>query len=518
MNAIKKIWRMIQINYIFAKHGLDEVVLSIPFFAPIQFLAYLNPWNWYATKKRSRGVRLCEAFEELGPIFVKFGQVLSTRRDILPSDITDELAKLQDRVPPFSGEIARKTVEQIFEKPINEIFLEFDEIPLASASIAQVHSARLFNDHFVAVKILRPNIRQKIDADLSLMHIFARLAERYWKESRRLKPTTLVANFQKHLLDELDLQREAANASQLRRNFANSKIIYIPKIYWDYTRTEIMTLERIEGIPIGQIDVLRAKNVNLKKIAEHAVEVFFIQVFRDCFFHADMHPGNIFVDANDPENPRLIVLDFGIMGSLSDRDRRYLAENLMAFFHRDYALVAKLHIQSGWIPSDSCAEDFEMDIRAVCEPVFDRPVKSISCAQLLLRLFQTSERFNMEIQPQLVLLQKTLFNIEGLSRALYPDLDLWQTAKPCIENALKKQAGFKSLIRKLRFKAPYWIEKIPDLPETVYNVLCRLQEPVRQSPVVILNNQNKLYSFIFFLIGILVGGFGLFFVLDYFHF
>lgn len=505
MNFIKKVWRLIQINFILIKYGLDGVVLSIPFFAPIRFLGYLNPWTWYVAKQQSRGVRVREAFEELGPIFVKFGQALSTRRDLIPEDIADELSKLQDQVPPFSGEQAREVLEQTFEKPLGEIFLEFDEVPLASASIAQVHAARLFDGKAVAVKILRPNIKKRILSDLGLMHTLANLAERYWQEGRRLRAKELVANFEKHLLDELDLQLEAANAAQLRRNFEHSKILYIPEVYWDYTRTEVMTLERIEGIPIAQIETLRKHHVNFKKLAERVVEIFFTQVFRDCFFHADMHPGNIFVDATFPEDPRYIVLDFGIMGTLSVLDRRYLAENLMAFFQRDYYWVAQLHIQSGWIPSSTRAEEFEMAIRAVCEPIFDRPIGDISCAQLLLRLFQTGERFNMEIQPQLVLLQKTLFSIEGLGRYLYPQLDLWRTARPCIEKWLKEQMSVRTALRRLRRRAPYWVEKLPDMPQMLYEALVRLQPAPTVSSLPVVASPSTPRRFMYFGVGFLLG-------------
>lgn len=519
MNRVKKFWRVLQINYIFAKHGLDEVVLSIPFFAPLKFLAYLNPWNWAATKKRSRGVRVREAFEELGPIFVKFGQALSTRRDFLPNDVADELAKLQDKVPPFPGKQARQMVEKIFDKPLTSLFLSFDETPLASASVAQVHAARLFNGQQVAVKILRPNIEQKISYDLALMHILAGLADRYWKASRRFSPRTLVKNFERHLLDELDLQLEAANATQLKRNFANSTILYVPEVYWDYTRTQVMTLERIAGIPVAQVDALRAQNVNFKKLAERVVEIFFTQVFRDCFFHADMHPGNIFVDATNPENPGYIVLDFGIMGTLSDLDRRYLAENMMAFFHRDYHRVATLHVQSGWIPANTRVEEFEMAIRGVCEPVFDRPLKNISCAQLLLRLFQTGQRFNMEIQPQLVLLQKTLFNVEGLGRSLYPELDLWKTAQPCIEKWLKQQMSVRTMMHKIQNQAPYWMDKLPELPEMLYGVLSRLQplpSVPASAPQAPIPKSTWVRNLCFFIVGFLAGGWVLRLGFDYF--
>jgi ubiquinone biosynthesis protein len=504
IRTFKKFYRLAQINFILAKHGLDNVVLSIPMFAPIQFLAYFNPWNWYATKKRSRGVRIREAFEELGPIFVKFGQGLSSRRDLLPEDIADELAKLQDRVTPFPGAQARTMLEEIFQQPLENVFLEFEETPLASASIAQVHGARLFNGNAVVIKLLRPGIEKCICQDVALMQMLARLIERYCPRSRRFKPKTLVANFEKQLHYELDLQQEAANAAQLRRNFKHSTIFYVPEVYWNYTYTRAMTLERIEGIPIAQIETLKQNNVNLKKLAENIVEIFFTQVFRDCFFHADMHPGNIFVDASDPKNPRCLAVDFGIMGSLNASDRRYLAENLMAFFRRDYHLVAKLHLQSGWIPPQTSVEDFEMAIRSVCEPIFDRPLKDISFGQLLLRLFQTGQRFNMEVLPQLVLLQKTLISIEGLSRYLYPDLDLWETARPCVEKWLKEQMSLGTMLRKFKYQLPYWLEKLPDMPDMLYEILQRSPRnfvvPSAGASVVQSTRRG-----LFFLLGFVVG-------------
>lgn len=506
MNTAKKLWRIIHINFILIKHGLDSVVLSIPLFAPIQFMAYVNPWNWFGTHKRSRGVRIREALQELGPIFVKFGQALSTRRDLFPEDIANELAKLQDQVPPFPGTQARKMLEEIFQKPCSAIFLEFDETPLASASIAQVHAARLFTGEAVAVKILRPDIEKKIRQDVAVMHTLANLAVRYWRDSRRFKPQMLVTNFEKHLLSEIDLQQEAANAAQLRRNFQTSEILYVPKIYWDYTQTQVMTLELIQGIPIAQLEKLKQAHVDLKKLAERTVEIFFTQVFRDCFFHADMHPGNIFVDASDPQNPRCLALDFGIMGTLNVSDRRYLAENLMAFFRRDYHLVAVLHVRSGWVPPSTSVEEFEMAIRAVCEPMFDRPIKDISCAQLLLRLFQTGQRFNMEIQPQLVLLQKTLINVEGLGRYLYPELDLWQTVRPCVEKWLRKQMSLRTMLDKLKYQLPYWIEKLPDMPDMLYDALSKIQKnssvSVECSPVASVGFVGKLCLF---LTGVTVG-------------
>jgi len=505
MNAIKKFWRLTQINFTLMRHGLDDVVLSIPMFSSIRFVSWFNPWNWHTNKKRTRGVRVRTAFEELGPIFVKFGQALSTRRDLIPDDIADELAKLQDRVPPFSGAQARIILEKIFQKPLHTLFLEFDETPLASASIAQVHAGRLLDGTEVAIKILRPQVKKLIRRDLALMHTFANFSERYWQDAKRLKPKTLVMDFEKILLGELDLQQEAANATTLKRNAKHSNILYIPQVYWDYTRTEVMTLERIHGIPIAQIKTLKQKKVNLKKLAERGIEIFFTQAFNDCFFHADMHPGNIFVDATDPENPRYLLLDFGIVGTLNTFDRRYLAENLLAFFQRDYYSVAKLHVKSGWVPADTCIADFETAIRTVCEPLFDRPLKDISCAQILLRLFQTAQHFHMNLQPQLVLLQKTLLSVEGLGRQLYPELDLWQTVKPCLEKWLKQQTSARTAFKKLRDQLPGWMEKLPDLPDMMYEILYQLQNNKPTPVATIQPIPQPKHRIWYFVAGIIVG-------------
>ena len=469
MKRIPQLWRLIHITFVLTRHGLDKIVLSIPPLAPLRFLAYLNPWNWFWHDKRSRGVRIRTAFEELGPIFVKFGQTLSTRRDILPDEIANELALLQDQVPSFEG--ATKIVEKIYGRGIHDIFLEFSDKPFASASVAQVHAATLFDGKKVVVKVLRPHIKKIIRRDIELLYLIAGLIERYWSQGPRLHPKEIVAEFERTIIDELDLLREAANASQLRRNFIGSSIIYVPEIYWSYTHEKVMVMERIEGIPISDVNQLRAFNVNFKKLSERGVEIFFTQVFRDCFFHADMHPGNIFVCAKDPENPRYMAVDFGIMGSLTPRDQRYLAENLLAFFKRDYRRVAQLHVESGWVPYYTRIDEFESSIRAVCEPIFERPLKEISFGQMLLRLFQTGKRFNMEVQPQLMLLQKTLLNIEGLGRQLYPDLDLWSTAKPFLEDWLKKQIGPRALWRNICENAPYWTEQLPEIPSLIYQGL-----------------------------------------------
>lgn len=479
MKFFIRFFRLIQINYILARYGLDEVILSMHLFRPLRFFIYLNPWNWGLNRNLTRGQRIRLAFEALGPIFVKFGQTLSTRKDLLPEDIADELAHLQDKVPPFPSEEARKILEKTYGKPINEVFQDFDMTPLASASIAQVHAAKLLDGKEAVVKVLRPNVLNKIKRDVDLMYVLAGLAERYWAFTRRLKPLAVVAEFEHTLLDELNLQREAANASQLRRNFLSSPLLYIPEVYWSYSHPTVLVMERIYGIPISDIPTLKSNNINLKVLAERGVEIFFTQVFRDCFFHADMHPGNIFVSPQYPEKPQYLGVDFGIMGSLSPFDQRYIAENLLAFFNRDYRRIAALHIESGWVPGNTRLDEFEGAIRTVCEPIFERPLKEISFGQLLLSLFQAAERFNMEIQPQLVLLEKTLFNIEGLGRQLYPELDLWSTAKPFLEHWLKQQVGLRSLASKLQKNAPYWVEKLPDIPDLIYNILTDQQALTR---------------------------------------
>lgn len=473
MKAISRLIRLMQISFILFRYGLDELVFSLHLFRPLRFFSYLNPYQ-AVNKKKPRGVRIRLALEALGPIFVKFGQALSTRRDFIPIDIADELAKLQDRVASFPGEEAQSIIETCCGKPLQEMFSEFDLNPLASASIAQVHPAKLLSGQEVVVKVLRPGIYKQISKDVDLLYALADLAVRYWQPARQFRPREVVAEFEACLKDELDLLREAANASQLRRNFSNSDLLYIPEVYWQYTYSKVLVMERIYGISISDLSTLKKNGINLKKLAERGVEIFFTQVFRDCFFHADMHPGNIFVSAKNKENPQYLGVDFGIVGSLSPEDQRYLAENLLAFFKRDYRRVAELHVESGWVAEDTRINEFEGAIRTVCEPIFEKPLKEISFGQLLLRLFQTARRFNMEVQPQLVLLQKTLFNIEGLGRQLYPDLDLWNTAKPFLENWLKKQLGPRSFFRRVRKHAPYWMERLPDIPDLMYQGLRKL--------------------------------------------
>ncbi|NIM28234.1 MAG: ubiquinone biosynthesis regulatory protein kinase UbiB [Gammaproteobacteria bacterium] len=471
MIRFRQALRLLFINAVLIRHGLDEIILTTPLLRPVRFLLYLLPWNWVRRTRAPRAVRLRRALEDLGPIFVKFGQIISTRRDLLPEDIADELANLQDRVPPFPGAQARAIVERALQSPVAELFAEFDEKPLASASIAQVHAARLKDGREVVVKVVRPGIEVVIRRDVGLLYLVAELAERYWREGRRLHPRQIVAEYETTILDELDLMREGASASQLRRNFMDSELLKVPEVYWEYSRPNVMVMERISGIPISDIKALKAHGVDLRALAERGVEIFFTQVMRHNFFHADMHPGNIFVSRDDPQNPRYVAVDFGIMGSLSPEDQHYLAENFIAFFNRDYHRVAELHVLSEWVPADTRINEFESAIRSVCEPIFQRPLKDISFGQLLLRLFQTARRFNMEVQPQLVLLQKTLLNIEGLGRQLYPDLDLWQTAKPFLEQWMAEQLGPRALMRELKSHAPRWAETLPALPGLAHEVL-----------------------------------------------
>jgi len=476
VKTLRRALRLFHIARVLVVHGLDEFVFAIPLLRPVAFVHALLPWNWGRRQRGPRGLRIRRALEELGPIFVKFGQTLSTRRDLLPGDVADELANLQDRVPPFPGADARALVERALGRALDEVFCEFEHAPLASASIAQVHAARLKDGTPVVVKVVRPGIEALIRRDVDLLHIVADLAERYWRESRRLRPREVVREYETIILDELDLLREAASASQLRRNFEGSELLHVPEIVWAYSRTNVMVMERVSGIPISDVQALRAAGVDLECLAERGVEIFFTQVVRHNFFHADMHPGNIFVAREDPQRPRYIAVDFGIMGSLTPEDQRYLAENFVAFFNRDYHRVAELHVESKWVPADTRLNEFEGAIRSVCEPIFERPLREISFGHLLLRLFQVARRFDMEVQPQLVLLQKTLLNVEGLGRQLYPDLDLWSTAKPFLEQWMREQLGAKALLRELGRQAPRWSELVPRLPALAHAVLEQAKE------------------------------------------
>lgn len=467
----RQVLRLMHINLVLARRGLDEVIFATHLFRPIRFLIYLAPWTWFRRNDIPRGVRLRLVLEDLGPIFIKFGQMLSTRRDLVPHDIADELARLQDRVPPFEGAAAVRIVEKALGQPIAELFATFDSTPLASASIAQVHAAEMFDGRRVVVKVLRPQIEHVIRRDLELMYLIAELAQRYWKEGRRLRPVEVVEEYEKTILDELDLMREGANAAELRRNFKDSELLYVPEIHWPCTRRNVLVMERIQGIPVSDIAALKAAGTDMQVLSERGVEIFFTQVFQHNFFHADMHPGNIFVDVANPAQPKYIAVDLGIVGTLEPRDQRYLAENFVAFFNRDYQRVAELHVESGWVPKGTRVDEFESAIRTVCEPIFQRPLKDISFGQLLVRLFQTARRFNMEVQPQLVLLQKTLLNIEGLGRELYPELDLWKTAKPHLERWMREQLGPRHYFKLLKKEFPEIAEALREIPLLLHDTL-----------------------------------------------
>lgn len=467
-----KLLRLARILSIGLRYGLEEFFLGHERVRPLRWLVRVT--LFWRPLNEPRGVRLRRALEALGPIFVKFGQMLSTRRDLVPLDIADELAQLQDRVPPFPSAEAIATLEATYKKPLADVFAEFDATPIASASVAQVHFARLHSSPSggdgtaVAVKVLRPGIAPVIAHDVSLLYAAAGLVEKLFADGKRLRPREVVAEFEKHLGDELDLMREAANCSQLRRNFKDSPLLKVPEVYWDYCGRDVMVMDRMDGIPVSQIERLRESGVNIPKLAATGVEIFFTQVFRDGFFHADMHPGNILVR---PGSEQYIALDFGIMGTLTEVDKQYLARNFLAFFRRDYKGVALAHLESGWVPPDTRIDELEAAVRAVCEPVFDRPLKDISFGRVLLQLFQASRRFNVEIQPQLVLLQKTLLNIEGLGRQLDPELDLWKTAKPFLERWMNEQMGWRALVKNLQAEAPKWAVLLPQLPRLAHHAL-----------------------------------------------
>ncbi len=464
---LKIIFRLVHIHWVLLRHGLDELALQTPFFRPVRYFAIFSPYARLKRNADTRGVRIRRTLEDLGPIYVKFGQALSTRKDLLPDDIADELVKLQDKVPPFASADAVKIIEKALGTSVQNAFATFDIAPLASASVAQVHTATLHTGEKVIVKVVRPDIAPRIASDIALLYELASLAERFWVDAKRLRAKEVVAEFERTTLDELDLMREAANAAKLRRNFENSDSLYIPEIHWEFTRKNVLVMERVYGIPVGEIAQLQAGGANFKVLAERGVEIFFTQVFRDNFFHADMHPGNIFVELPD----KYIAVDFGIVGTLSSSDQRYLAENFLAFFNRDYRRVAEMHVESGWVPAGTRIEEFEAAIRSVCEPIFEKPLKDISFGQLLLRLFQTARRFDMHVQPQLVLLQKTLLNIEGLGRQLYPDLDLWQTAKPFLESWFQERLSPKAKISKLIKQIPEFADQFPEIPSLLYKAL-----------------------------------------------
>jgi len=495
-----RLFRLLKILYIAFKFGLDEFVLS---HSRLQFLRVtVRTLTFWRDLGKPRGERLRLALEALGPIFVKFGQMLSTRRDLLPQDIADELAKLQDQVPPFPSEVVISSLEKVYGKKISEIFFKFDETPEASASVAQVHFAVLHDGTEAAVKILRPNLAPIIMHDVALMDTGAWLAEALWMDGKRLKLRQVVSEFARHLDDELDLMREAANCSQLRRNFLDSPLLFVPEVYWDYCRSSVMVMERVKGTPISHVDELREQGIDIPQLARVGVEIFFTQVFRDGYFHADMHPGNIFVGATG----QYIAVDFGIMGTLSDEDKNYLAQNFLAFFRRDYGRVAQAHVEAGWAPKDTRVDDFESAIRAVCEPIFDKPLKEISFGRVLLQLFQASRQFNVEIQPQLVLLQKTLLNIEGLGRDLDPDLDLWKTAKPFLENWMAEQLGFRGLASRIQKEAPNWAIILPEFPRLIHQALAENRNDELEKRMTDLVIEEKRQNRLLALIAILLAG------------
>ena len=499
---IVKLLRLLKILRVTFSYGLDEIAMSglrIPRTAAAIKLLFF----WRDTSA-PRGERLRRALEDLGPIFVKFGQVLSTRRDLLPLDLANELARLQDRVPPFPADVAIAQIVKSLGAHPDQLFLDFERTPVASASIAQVHFATLKDGKKVAVKVLRPHMKKTINEDMALMHIAADLVEKLWDQGKRLKPKEVVAEFSKYLHDELDLMREAANGSQLRRNFATSDLLLVPEMYWDYCSSKVIVMQRMEGIPISQVERLIEAGVDIKKLASDGVEIFFTQMFRDGFFHADMHPGNILVSIDPATLGCYIALDFGIVGTLNDFDKDYLSQNFVAFFRRDYKRVAEAHIESGWAPKETRVDELEAAVRACCEPIFDRPLKEISFGQVLLRLFQTSRRFNVEVQPQLVLLQKTLLNIEGLGRQLDPDLDLWKTAKPYLERWMAEQVGWQGMLDRLKSEAPRYTHILPQLPRMVHQALNQAGQNQDQELTKMLLLEQRRTNFMLSVILVLV--------------
>ncbi len=499
-----RIFRLITILWVAARFGLDEFFLGHERVRGLRWL--VNVTLFWRDLSEPRAVRLRRALEALGPIFVKFGQMLSTRRDLMPFDIAEELARLQDRVPPFPASEVRVKLEAIYGKSLEEVFTQFDAEPIASASMAQVHFAILRDGTEAAVKVLRPGISEIIEHDLGLLEAAAILIEKLFSDGKRLHPREVVGEFRKTLTDELDLMREASNCSQLRRNFEHSNLLIVPEVYWDYCEAGVMVMERMKGVPISQTNKLRDMGIDIPKLAQDGVAIFFTQVFRDAFFHADMHPGNIQVNAQG----QYIALDFGIMGTLTEVDKNYLAQNFLAFFQRDYRAVAQAHVDAGWTPADTRVDEFEAAIRAVCEPIFDRPLKEISFGKVLLRLFQPSRRFNMEIQPQLVLLQKTLLNIEGLGRDLDPDLDLWKTGKPFLESWMNDQFGWRGALRNLKHEAPRWATLLPQLPRLAHAYLAQDNvNALREQTALLLAQQRTNQRWLILIALLLTAGLSL---------
>lgn len=496
--------RLFRIQRVVIRYRLDDLLFALPLPWWLLAVRFVLPWRWLPRRKNelTRGARLRLALQDLGPIFIKFGQLLSTRRDLLPEDVADELMLLQDRVPPFDSAKAVALIESQLGAKISEVFSRFDVAPLASASVAQVHAARLKTGEEVVVKVVRPGLKPIIGSDLAWLFILAKIAERVSADARLLHPVDVVADYEKTIYDELDLLREAANSSQLRRNFEGSTMLYVPQVYWDWCRPKVLVMERIYGVQVTDLATLADQRTDMKKLAERGVELFFTQVFRDSFFHADMHPGNIFVSTVTPWDPQYIAIDCGIVGSLTPEDQDYLARNLFAFFKRDYRRVAQLHIDSGWVPAETKLNEFEAAIRTVCEPIFEKPLKDISFGQVLMRLFQTARRFNMEVQPQLVLLQKTLLNIEGLGRQLYPELDLWATAQPYLERWMRERVSPKTLLGNLQSQ----VEQIPHLANMTRDLLERLSQPHRKDPPPPYRRDGDRWALRLLGAGLLAGG------------
>jgi ubiquinone biosynthesis protein len=471
IHTLRQFARMLKISVILSRYQLDEFLEATHLYRPMRLLRAIPPWRQRDLSDKPRGERLRMALNEMGPIYVKFGQIISTRRDLVAPDIADELALLQDQVPPFPGTEAQAIVEKALNKPVSELFGSFDLEPLASASIAQVHAATLPEGREVVVKVVRPGINRLIRRDIDLLMAIAQLAEKYWESGSRIRPTEFVREFETFIFDELDMTREASNASALRNNFAGSKELYVPEIYWPYCKERVLVMERVSGIPISDVQRLKEAGVNLERLAKMGIRVFYTQVFRDNLFHADMHPGNILVDVSDPENASYIALDFGIVASLTPKDLYYISENFQALFNRDYFRVAQLHIDAGWVPHDTRVDELEASVRAVGEPSFSRPLNEISFGNLMLKLFQVAYRFKLDIQPQLIMLQKTLLNIEGLGRELYPELDVLATSKPELERILREKHGIDQATRDLRERLPGWLSRAPDMPGLVYDYL-----------------------------------------------
>lgn len=471
IGTLRRFARLLHISYILARYRLDDLVTAVHLFRPVKILRVLAPWDRRGVALKPRGERLRLALQALGPVYVKFGQILSTRRDLLPADVAAELAMLQDRVPPFPGDEAQAIIEASLGAPVAELFSEFSVQPLASASIAQVHAATLKSGAKVVVKVVRPGIEKQLRRDIDLLKAIAGLAEKYWEDGDRIRPKDIVSEFETFVFGELDMKREAANASALRRNASGSNDLYIPEIHWQYTCENVLVMERVTGLPVGDTAGLRAANVNLERLSKRGIRIFYTQVFRDNLFHADMHPGNILIDATDPEDPTFILMDFGIVASLTPTDLHYISENFLALFNQNYLRIAELHIDAGWVPADTRVDELEAAVRTVGEANFSRPLNEISFGQLLLDLFRVARRFNLTIQPQLIMLQKTLLNIEGLGRELNPKLDMWAVAKPELEAILKEKYGLDHTARELRERLPAWLAKAPEMPGLIHEYL-----------------------------------------------